>query len=325
MRYFPNQFGSRKQGTAPPAAAGGSFKASNQPNAAAGGGLSPTPPNVKVVAAAPGGTASNKANAAVPAPRGSPVVGGAPVPCQPPAVVGTAASPGLPAAAGAVAATGVDPKYQKLAALKAAIERKKDARGKETDERLERTGEFNKIVQQVDDSGIVNNLENLRLNAENEYLRATRRKCTLEDFETVKVVGVGAFGAVRLVKRKVDDRIFALKQMPKTMMKNKNQRERVIAERSVLASNLSRWIVGLEQTWQDDKCLYMLMEFLPGGDFMSHLIRLDIMTELQTQFYIAELVLAVDTVHELGYVHRDIKPDNMVLNADGHLKLLDFG
>eukprot|EP01067_Filipodium_phascolosomae_P004375 Filipodium_phascolosomae@DN2754_c0_g2_i3.p1 len=176
MRYFPNQFGSRKQGTAPPAAAGGSFKASNQPNAAAGGGLSPTVPNVKVVAAAPGGTGSNKANAGAPAARGSPVVGGAPVPAQPPAVAGTAASPGLPA--GAVAA-GVDPKYQKLAALKAAIERKKDARGKETDERLERTGEFNKIVQQVDDSGIVNNLENLRLNAENEYLRATRRKCTL--------------------------------------------------------------------------------------------------------------------------------------------------
>eukprot|EP01066_Platyproteum_vivax_P010134 Platyproteum_vivax@DN4509_c0_g1_i1.p1 len=231
-------------------------------------------------------------------------------------------SPASPAKPNNLAA--VDPKYAKLQALKDAIEKKKSQRHDDVSERIERSAELEETTKRLHPTS-ANKLRDLKSEAENEYLRAARKKISLNDFETVKVVGAGAFGAVRLVQRKSDNKVFALKQMPKAMMKNKNQRDRVIAERSVLSTSVSRWIVSLEQTWQDDKNLFMLMEYLPGGDFMSHLIRVDIMNEYDTKFYIAELILAVNTVHQLGYVHRDIKPDNMVLDPKGHLKLLDFG
>ena len=96
-------------------------------------------------------------------------------------------------------------------------------------------------------------------------------------------------------------------------------------ERRLLADVQSRHIVNLEATFQDDKHLYMVMEYLPGGDFMDLLIKHKKFSEEATKFYIAELVQALKVVHDLGYVHRDIKPDNLVLTKDGHLKLLDFG
>eukprot|EP00916_Digyalum_oweni_P010007 GHVL01016854.1.p1 GENE.GHVL01016854.1~~GHVL01016854.1.p1 ORF type:complete len:394 (-),score=78.83 GHVL01016854.1:52-1233(-) len=217
-------------------------------------------------------------------------------------------------------------KYDKLKQLKESLEQKKCNRDVEYIDRENRISEITDMLKKGDlNSDQVRDLKGAQNELENDYLRARRKKGCLDDFETISVVGAGAFGAVRLVRSKDDKTVFALKQMPKSTMKNKNQRDRVKAERSVLASAVSRWIVSLEQTFQDDKNLYMLMEYLPGGDFMSHLIRLDSLDEEQTRFYMAELVLAVQTVHELGYVHRDIKPDNMVLDKNGHLKLLDFG
>uniref|UniRef100_A0A0G4G779 non-specific serine/threonine protein kinase n=1 Tax=Chromera velia CCMP2878 TaxID=1169474 RepID=A0A0G4G779_9ALVE len=159
-----------------------------------------------------------------------------------------------------------------------------------------------------------------------EYLRASRKRETTEDYEPLKILGQGAFGVVRLVRRRADGAVLALKQMPKKLMQNKNQRNRVLAERSALSSlDNAPGVVSLYSTFQDGDNLYLAMEYLPGGDFMSHLIRLDILTEDVTRFYIAELVQAVDEVHKRGYVHRDIKPDNIVLDRYGHLKLLDFG
>eukprot|EP00919_Chromeraceae_sp_WS-2016_P033840 GHVR01080108.1.p1 GENE.GHVR01080108.1~~GHVR01080108.1.p1 ORF type:complete len:493 (+),score=136.99 GHVR01080108.1:58-1536(+) len=161
---------------------------------------------------------------------------------------------------------------------------------------------------------------------ESNYLRACRVHENTGDFETMRSLGQGSFGVVRLVRRKRDGAILALKQMPKELMKKKNQRNRAINERFVLSSmDNAKGVVKLESTFQDPLNLYLCMEFLPGGDFMNLLMCLDILSEEQTRFCISEIVEAVGEVHSRGYVHRDLKPDNIVMDADGHLKLLDFG
>lgn len=85
------------------------------------------------------------------------------------------------------------------------------------------------------------------------------------------------------------------------------------------------WIVKLYFSFQDEDYLYLIMEYVPGGDLMNLLIKWDTFTEEQTRFYIAETLLAIESVHNLDYIHRDIKPDNLLIDSSGHLKLSDFG
>ncbi|CAF3906554.1 unnamed protein product, partial [Rotaria magnacalcarata] len=95
-------------------------------------------------------------------------------------------------------------------------------------------------------------------------------------------------------------------------------------ERNIMAFSNSDWIVKLHYAFQDSKNLYMIMDYMPGGDLITLLERYEI-NESSARFYCAEVVLALDAIHTMGYIHRDIKPDNMLLDARGHLKLADFG
>eukprot|EP00545_Synedropsis_sp_CCMP1620_P000776 CAMPEP_0119027924 /NCGR_PEP_ID=MMETSP1176-20130426/37971_1 /TAXON_ID=265551 /ORGANISM="Synedropsis recta cf, Strain CCMP1620" /LENGTH=551 /DNA_ID=CAMNT_0006983947 /DNA_START=209 /DNA_END=1864 /DNA_ORIENTATION=+ len=161
-----------------------------------------------------------------------------------------------------------------------------------------------------------------------------RKPITTADFESLIVVGRGAFGEVRLVRRKTKDKtdpangqIFALKSMKKEMMVVKNQVGHVKAERDALAKadDNNRWLTSLYFSFTDDSHIYMVMEYLPGGDLMSLLMKEDTFSEQVTRFFMAEAAFAISSVHALGYIHRDIKPDNMLLDARGHLKLTDLG
>eukprot|EP00816_Leptocylindrus_hargravesii_P005352 CAMPEP_0196817788 /NCGR_PEP_ID=MMETSP1362-20130617/62567_1 /TAXON_ID=163516 /ORGANISM="Leptocylindrus danicus, Strain CCMP1856" /LENGTH=550 /DNA_ID=CAMNT_0042195627 /DNA_START=106 /DNA_END=1758 /DNA_ORIENTATION=+ len=167
--------------------------------------------------------------------------------------------------------------------------------------------------------------------------KENRRKITTADFESLAVIGRGAFGEVRLVRTRIDSqltkannripRIFALKSMKKEMMVMKNQVGHVQAERDVLAvADLdNKWLTVLHSSFQDVQTLYMVMEFMPGGDLMSLLMKEDTFSERVTRFYMGEAAQAISSCHALGYIHRDIKPDNMLLDARGHLKLTDLG
>ncbi|KAF8351434.1 kinase-like domain-containing protein [Amanita rubescens] len=160
---------------------------------------------------------------------------------------------------------------------------------------------------------------------ESAFLRLKRTKLGLGDFRTVKVIGKGAFGEVRLVQKKDTGKIYAMKTLKKEEMMKKDQLAHVRAERDVLAESDSPWVVQLHYSFQDPTFLYLIMEFLPGGDLMTMLIKYDTFSEDVTRFYIAECVLAIEAVHNLGFIHRDIKPDNVLVDKDGHIKLSDFG
>ncbi|KAI3991953.1 hypothetical protein MKX01_012898, partial [Papaver californicum] len=101
--------------------------------------------------------------------------------------------------------------------------------------------------------------------------------------------------------------------------------EHVRAERNLLAEVASHCIVKLYYSFQDSEYLYLVMEYLPGGDVMTLLIRADTLTENVAKFYIAQSVLAIESIHKHNYIHRDIKPDNLLLDKNGHMKLSDFG
>eukprot|EP00331_Platyophrya_macrostoma_P024726 CAMPEP_0176439282 /NCGR_PEP_ID=MMETSP0127-20121128/19845_1 /TAXON_ID=938130 /ORGANISM="Platyophrya macrostoma, Strain WH" /LENGTH=495 /DNA_ID=CAMNT_0017823511 /DNA_START=166 /DNA_END=1656 /DNA_ORIENTATION=+ len=121
--------------------------------------------------------------------------------------------------------------------------------------------------------------------------------------------------------------IYAMKRMRKSDMMKKKQVFHVRSERDVLAEAAAKnpWVVQLMYSFHDDVYLYMIMEYMQGGDLISWLVEKETFHIDATRFYIAELCAAVASVHAMNFVHRDIKPDNILLDANGHIKLSDFG
>jgi serine/threonine kinase 38 len=163
------------------------------------------------------------------------------------------------------------------------------------------------------------------LHKEGENLRKKRQKISIFDFVPIKIIGKGAFGEVRLCKYIPTNDIVAIKKMKKEEMHKKNQVLHVRAERDVLSEAKNQWIVELKFSFQDQNYLYLGMEYLPGGDLMTLLMARDILPEEDAKFYAAEMVLAIESVHDMGCIHRDLKPDNVLIGKDGHIKLSDFG
>ncbi|CAD8199818.1 unnamed protein product [Paramecium octaurelia] len=164
----------------------------------------------------------------------------------------------------------------------------------------------------------------LVLKKEAELMRKKRQKFCTDDFEPIAIIGRGAFGEVRVCRIKKTKEIVAVKKMKKCEMLAKNQLAHIRAERDILSQE-NPWVVELKCSFQDDKYLYLVMEYMAGGDLMTLLMKKDILTEDEAKFYIAELVLAVDSIHKMNYIHRDLKPDNILIDRKGHLKLSDFG
>uniref|UniRef100_A0A182FTX3 non-specific serine/threonine protein kinase n=1 Tax=Anopheles albimanus TaxID=7167 RepID=A0A182FTX3_ANOAL len=147
-----------------------------------------------------------------------------------------------------------------------------------------------------------------------------------EDFEVLKVIGRGAFGEVCVVRMHHTSQIYAMKILNKWEMLKRAETACFREERDVLVFGDRRWITNLHYAFQDDINLYLIMDYYCGGDLLTLLSKFeDRLPEDMARFYIAEMVLAIHSIHELKYVHRDIKPDNIVLDASGHVRLADFG
>ncbi|XP_076263093.1 serine/threonine-protein kinase gek isoform X1 [Rhynchophorus ferrugineus] len=151
-------------------------------------------------------------------------------------------------------------------------------------------------------------------------------RLTREDFDVVKVIGRGAFGEVCVVKLRGSEKVFAMKILNKWEMLKRAETACFKEERDVLVYGDRRWITHLHYAFQDESNLYLVMDYYCGGDLLTLLSKFeDRLPEDMARFYIAEMVLAIDSIHRLGYVHRDIKPDNVLLDANGHIRLADFG
>ena len=158
-----------------------------------------------------------------------------------------------------------------------------------------------------------------------QKLRKNREKQTINDYESLSIIGRGAFGEVHVCRNKNNGQIVAIKKIKKEILIIKNQILHTINEQLLMSKVRSNWIVELKASFQEDEFLYLIMEFCPGGDLMSLLILKDTLNEEEAKFYIAELILAVESIHKLDCIHRDIKPDNILITKNGHIKLSDFG
>eukprot|EP00268_Persea_americana_P031423 TRINITY_DN3058_c0_g1_i1.p1 TRINITY_DN3058_c0_g1~~TRINITY_DN3058_c0_g1_i1.p1 ORF type:complete len:550 (+),score=116.17 TRINITY_DN3058_c0_g1_i1:702-2351(+) len=215
---------------------------------------------------------------------------------------------------------------QKVAAAKQYIENHYKEQMKNLQERKERRWVLERKladahVSEEEQNNFLKRLEK----KETEYMRLQRHKMGVDDFELLTMIGKGAFGEVRVCREKSTGHVYAMKKLKKSEMLRRGQVEHVKAERNLLAEVDSNCIVKLYCSFQDDEFLYLIMEYLPGGDMMTLLMRKDTLTEDEARFYVGQTVLAIESIHKHNYIHRDIKPDNLLLDRFGHMKLSDFG
>ena len=154
-----------------------------------------------------------------------------------------------------------------------------------------------------------------------------RNKFTLNDFEILSTLGTGTFGRVRLVKLKTNQKMppFALKMLKKTVVLKLKQLDHIKSERSVLERVKHPFIITLLSTFQDSTFIYMLLEYICGGELFSRLRREGRFSNDVALFYICEIVLVFEYLHSLSIAYRDLKPENILIDKDGHVKITDFG
>ena len=145
------------------------------------------------------------------------------------------------------------------------------------------------------------------------------------DFEELKLISNGAYGAVYLVKHRETRQRFALKKINKQNLILRNQVDQVFAERDIMSFTDNPFVVSMYCSFETRKHLCMVMEYVEGGDCANLLKNMGPFPPDMARFYFAETVLAVEYLHSFGIVHRDLKPDNLLITALGHIKLTDFG
>eukprot|EP00127_Corallochytrium_limacisporum_P006812 Clim_evm27s236 gene=Clim_evmTU27s236 len=198
--------------------------------------------------------------------------------------------------------------------------------------RRERTDQIKKSLDEAVNAGTIDEAEMEKqwkryLGKERTLLRQRRTRLSLRDYNLLAQVGAGAFGQVFLARRKTgpNQEVCALKRMVKSSLLKDEHVHHIKNERNVLRLATSEWLVSLLEAFQDEHHVYLVMEYVPGGDMRSLLTKSGILHEPNARFYFVEMLLSVHTLHNLGYIHRDLKPENFLIGRDGHLKLTDFG
>ena len=150
-------------------------------------------------------------------------------------------------------------------------------------------------------------------------------KITIDDFEQLKLLGTGSFGRVILVRLKSTNALYAMKILSKNQIKQKHQEEHTKTERDLMVKINSPFVVNIKFAFQDDVRLYIVSDFMQGGDMFYHLHVKKVFPEEMVKFYIIEIVLALEFLHKNNMIYRDLKPENILMSADGHIKISDFG
>ncbi|SMQ49329.1 unnamed protein product [Zymoseptoria tritici ST99CH_3D7] len=156
-------------------------------------------------------------------------------------------------------------------------------------------------------------------------LRETKGKYTLNDFQISRTLGTGSFGRVHLVQSKHNSRFYAVKVLKKAQVYKMKQVEHTNDERKMLQRCRNPFLITLWGTWQDSKNLYMVMDFIEGGELFSLLRKSQRFPNPVAKFYAAEVTIALDYLHSMNIIYRDLKPENLLLDRHGHIKITDFG
>ncbi|EXJ75471.1 AGC protein kinase [Cladophialophora psammophila CBS 110553] len=184
------------------------------------------------------------------------------------------------------------------------------------------------VSQSLAETGVISAASTTPMDADQRATSMIVRKMTAADFTPIRCLGDGAFGTVLLVRQNATGRLFAQKQLTKAFIKvHKKRIESTMSERSILELvNRHPFIVNLYYAFQDHEKLYLILEYASGGELFRHLELEKFFSEEVAAFYVAEIVLALDYLHNtVGVIYRDLKPENCLLNAEGHLLLTDFG
>ena len=192
---------------------------------------------------------------------------------------------------------------------------------------------LNEFIQSKEPLNPLNTNNNLttntsiKLNVEDIDFQNTIFKLSYSDFEPLKLLGRGSFGEVILVRLKANKKLYAMKILDKESLKKRKQQIHTKTERDLMVKINCPFIVDIKSAFQDEAKLYLVSEFLQGGDLFFHLHekKKNAFSEEKAKFYIIELVVALDFLHKNNMIYRDLKPENILLDSQGHVKLTDFG
>ena len=160
---------------------------------------------------------------------------------------------------------------------------------------------------------------------ENNEVAQKKKTISLEAFQIIRVVGKGSFGKVFLVREKATSTLYAMKVLKKEYIIRKNQVEHTKTERSVLGYVHHPFIVGLNMAFQTADKLFFVLDYCSGGELFFHLGKVGRFPEVRARFYAAQIILALEYVHSLDIIYRDLKPENVLLDSKGNVRLTDFG
>ena len=163
------------------------------------------------------------------------------------------------------------------------------------------------------------------LESEREITRMSRSRIKESRFERIRLIGRGGCADVYLVQDKHTFEYFALKVLSKAEVILLDQVSNVRTERDVLSAVDNQWVVQLKASFQDSENLYLVLEYVPGGDLMTAMMRAGVFPEATARFFAGEIVLALNSIHRMNVIHRDLKMENILIREDGHIKLTDFG
>mmetsp|Transcript_17527 Transcript_17527/g.17478 ORF Transcript_17527/g.17478 Transcript_17527/m.17478 type:complete len:510 (+) Transcript_17527:428-1957(+) len=152
-----------------------------------------------------------------------------------------------------------------------------------------------------------------------------KKKISPLDFQAIQQIGKGSFGEVFLVEKKDSHELFAMKILQKSKVMRQNIVKYAMTERNVLSYMRHPFIVGLKYAFQTQNKLFLILDYCPGGDLGSHIAREKRFSETRARIYLCEILAALEELHRRDIIFRDLKPDNVVLDAEGHAMLTDFG
>lgn len=160
---------------------------------------------------------------------------------------------------------------------------------------------------------------------QHEQTCAAVSSARIADYNVMNTLGTGSFGRVKLVRHKGSSKIFALKCLSKSLVIRTKQAEHILAEKEILSSIVHPFIVNVYSTFQDKTTLYFVLEYVIGGEFFTHLRKANRFPEHTARFFAASVVAAFEHLHSRDIIYRDLKPENLLLDREGYLKICDFG